>query len=483
MSDPSHPFFIQALEALKRGDRRAAATLIGRELREGSTSARNLSSVAQLAQHIGEIELAIDATRRALSAGSVDSRMAHWATLATYGRAAEALAEAERLPTAIGDDPAVLHFRGTVATQFGRIDDAQQLFRRALAKAPAAMQTWFALAMVKTFAAGDPDIAAMERLERQQPGAPSESRASLRYALGKAAEDCGDVDRAFEHYARGAALQYRERPFDGDRFRQVADKAIAGFTPGNLARLTPSGCEGARSLFVTGLPRSGTTLTEQILLGHSAVVDGAEVNLFAPASIPTLGGSIDGARAYQARSNHPDPWGEIGRDYGHLIDLRFRSPGLVVDKSLGQSLLIGLLLHALPEVRIAWLRRSPDDVALSCFRTYFSTGLPWTFSLTDIADVMRAEDRLFEHWREVFPERILVVPYEELVGQPGLWAERLQSHFRLPFEPGLDEASREGRAILTASVGQVREPISTARIGGAAAFERHLKPFRDRYHG
>ncbi len=121
-------------------------------------------------------------------------------------------------------------------------------------------------------------------------------------------------------------------------------------------------------------------------------------------------------------------------------------------------------------------------VALSCFRTYFATGLHWTWSLTDIADYMRTEDRLFAHWVDLFPERILVVPYEELVQKPAHWTERLQSHFGLAVEPGIEMVSRENRRVRTASVGQVRAPISTSRIGQAQAFERHLEPFRARYY-
>jgi len=482
VNDPSKPYFVQALDALKRGDRRRAAGLIGQQIRHGNTSARNLASVAQLAEHIGEVELAIEATRLAVTPGSIDSLIEYWAKLATYGRADEALAEIARLPPAVAEHPSVLHVRGTIATQFGRFEEAQELFRRSLSKAPGAAATWFSLAMIKSFAPGDPDIAGMERLERQA-GAPAEARGSLCYALGKAWEDCGDVDRAFAFYTKGSALLRQQLQFDTEGFRRASDKVIAGFTPDNLAKLRPSALGSQRSLFVTGLPRSGTTLTEQLLLSHSAVADGAEINIFHAALIPTLGPGFAEALAYQQRANSADPWGDIGRDYAGLVNLRFRSSGLVVDKSLGQSLLIGHLLHALPDARIAWLRRSPEDVALSCFRTYFSTGLPWTFSLTDIAEYMKAEDRLFEHWRNVYGERILVVPYEELVGAPGVWAERLQRHFRLPFEAGLDEASRQGREIGTASVGQVRQPISTSRIGQAAAFERHLKPFRDRYYG
>lgn len=481
MSDPAKPFFLQALDALKAGDRRGAAALLGRELGEGNTAAKNLSSVSQLAVHIGEIDLAIDAVRRSVVPGAVETLLAYWAILATYGRSDEAMADLERQPAALRDHPSVLHFRATVATQFGRFDEAEELFRRTLARIPAAMQTWFALAMIKTFTPGDPDFAAMEQLERQ-PGGPPETRAALCYALGKAAEDCGDVDRAFAFYTKGAAQRRHHGGFDHERFSSAVDEAIRDFTPYGLAKLKASAFEDRRSLFVTGLPRSGTTLTEQIMRGHSAVVDGAELNLFEPALIPMRGPGLNAALAYQQRSAEADPWGEIGADYARLVDIQFPAPGLVVDKSLGQSLLTGLILHALPQARIAWLRRSPDDVALSCFRTHFTTGLSWTWSLADIARHMRDEDRLFDHWRSVFPERILVVPYEELVADPGEWAGRLQQHFGLEPEAGLEKVSRADRAVRTASAGQVRDAISTSRIGQADAFKRHLRPFCELYY-
>ena len=480
MTDTSKPFFLQALDALKLGDRRGAASLLERQLRGGNTAAKNLPSVSQLAAHIGEIDLAIEASRRAVVPGSLETLLDYWATLASYGRSQQAVAEAERLP-GVKDHPSALHFRGTAATQFGRFDEAQELFRNALAKQPAIAATWLSLAMIKTFSSGDPDVASMEKLERQSTGQP-DARAILCYALGKAWDDCGDPTRAFDYYSRGAALCRLRSGFDPAQFGAAADEVIRSFTPENLARLKRSGFDRQRSLFVTGLPRSGTTVTEQILRGHSGVRDGDELNLFNAALIPTMGIGAANALAYQERSDYLDPWGEIGRDYGHFIDMRFRSPGLVVDKSLGQSLTTGLMLHALPQARVAWLRRSPEDVALSCFRTYFSTGLPWTWSLTDIADHMRAEDRLFEHWRTLFADRILVVPYEDLVRSPAAWAEKLQQHFGLPIEEAIESRSKADRAISSASVSQARKPISASRIGQAAAFEPFLKPFRDRYY-
>jgi len=483
IASTAKPFFTQALDALKGGDRRGAALLLERELREGNTAARNLTSVFQLAVNIGEIEIAIDALRRASVPNSIDSLLPYWSALAMYGRSAEALAQIERQSSAIRNHPSVLHFRGTMANYFGRLEEAKKMFRQALSVAPDAMQTWFALSMVKTFKLGDPDLAAMESLESRAVGGGFGQRASLCYGIGKAYEDLGDVDRAFAFYSRGASLQRPQGGFDTLQFRRIADQIIREYTSENLAKLTPSGFQDQRSLFVTGLPRSGTTLVEQILRGHSAVGGGDEVNLFGPALIPVQGIGINQAFAYQEGLNHSDPWGEIGRDYAHFIDMRFQSPGLVVDKSLGQALTIGLMLHSLPASRIAWLRRSPDDVALSCFRTYFSMGISWSWSLADIADYMQVEDQLFEHWCSVYPDRILVVPYEDLVRSPGDWAKTLQQHFGLDIEEGIETQSKAGRPIASASVNQVREQISTSRIGRSAAFERHLKPFRDRYYG
>ena len=481
MNAASTPFFLQALDALKLGDRRGAAALLALQLREGNTSAKNLHHVWRLATHMGEIELVIDASRRAIAPGSLGSLLFYWGTLASFGRSSDALADLHRQPKAIQDEPTVLHFRGSVATQFGRFGEAEELFRRALAKAPTLTASWLSLAMIKRFRPGDADLVAMERLERNSQGSP-EARAPLLYAIGKAREECGDVDKAFQFYAQGAALRGQQNSFNLSGYRNLAEQLIGEFTVDAFKGLSPSSFDGERPLFVTGLPRSGTTLTEEILLGHSTVSEGAEVNLFEPALIPVLGLGLKNALAYQQRSQSADPWGEIGRDYAGLLDARFRSEGRVVDKSLGQSLLIGLILHTLPNARIAWLRRSPEDVALSCFRTYFSRGLDWTCSLEDIADYMRTEDRLFEHWRSIFGDRILVVPYEELVAAPPQWAERFQHHFGLPLEAGIERASKSERPIGTASVGQVREAISSSRIGQSKAFDRYLKPFRKRYY-
>ena len=482
MSAPATAPVLQAIEALKSGERRRAAALLRQELQRGPASTDRWRSVSRLAAQIGEIEIAIDASERAAVSDSAERLLPHCGVLATYGRADEAVALLSRLRHDERERPSVLHFLGVVAAERGEFDEAEDHYRRALGKTPTALPTWFALAMIKTFTSDDPDLEAMQDLARDLRSASPEARARFLYALGKAYDDCGDPEKAFDCFSEGAAIRKGLEPFSPQARSALADRIIEEFTHENLRSLRPSGAGEQRSLFVTGLPRTGTTLVEQIVTSHSQVADGAETNLLRPALIPTLDYSLDGALAYQAREDgNADPWGDIGRDYLRFIDMRFRAPGLVVDKTTLLSTYMGLLLHTLPEARVVWLRRDPEDAALSCFRTYFTSAVPWSWSFEDIATQMRAEDRLFEHWRSLAPDRILVVPYEDLARDTPRWTRSILTHFGLQPETDVDTFHEQARSVQTASVRQVRSPVSTQRIGTARRYDRHLERFRAAY--
>lgn len=486
MNSAPQSLILQAIDALKIGERRRACALLTEELRIGPASGDRWRSVVMLAAQIGEIDVALEASRRAASTApqTIERLLNYWGDLAKYGRSAEAIAIVEGLPVSVRDHPAILHFRGVIAGENGDFEQAEKLYRRALAKAPMAPQTWFALTMIKKFSAGDPDLAAMERLVGQFDRTDPAIQARFLYGLGKAWDDIGEVERAYGYYAQGAALRRQAERHDAVALERQADGLIRDFTPEAVKRLTPSLASEQRSIFVNGLPRSGTTLVEQILTSHSKVVDGGEVNLLHPALIPTVDYSFSGALAYQGReAGNSDPWGDIARDYRRLIDMRFRFPGLVVDKTLGQSVLMGLLLHSQPQAKILWMRRNPDDVALSCFKTFFTATTPWSWSFADIGRHFRVEDRLFEHWTRQFGDRILVVPYEELAQHPATWIPKILTHVGLDEEPQVHRFHETRRGVRTASVQQVRSPISTNRIGLAERYAQQMKPFRDAYYG
>ena len=481
MSGPSR--ILQTIAALQRGERREASTLLAEELRTGPATGPSWAKVSQLLQQVGEIDMAIEASRRASRSEPVtlDRLLAHCGVLASYGRSDEALADLEALPGPVQGQPAVLHFRGTIAAERGEFDAAEDYFRRALAINAGAPQTWFALAMGKTFTPGDPDLAAMERLRPVLHQMDPLTRARFHYAMGKTYDDLGETERAFADYAQGAALRRNDPPYRAEVVEAKADGLIRDFTAESMRRLVPQETDDAPALFINGLPRSGTTLVEQILASHSAVGDGGEINLIRAALIPTVDHSFDGALRYQQRQPD-DPWGAVAGDYRRMLAMRFRTDGLIIDKTLNQSTMMGLLLHALPGARVIWMRRRPEDVALSCYRSFFTSPLPWTWSLEDIARHFRIEDRLFAHWTALFPERILVVPYEEMARDPQDWIPRILSHVGLPLEPQVFEPHKTKRGVRTASVRQVRQPIGTNRIGTAERYAAQLKPFTDIYY-
>lgn len=439
-----------------------------------------------LAGKIGEIDLAVEASKRyAATQPQTLGRLLHYySELATRGRLKECRNELDRLPPQAQDNPAVLHLKATLATQLGDFAEAEPLIRRTIKDTPLTGQNWLSLAMIKKFLLGDPDIALMESFRIGIKQAPPASQAPFFYALGKAYHDVKDYDRAFAAYQEGAAQKRLEEKYDNHGQEAFARHLVDSFTADSLARFKPSYCASDRAIFVTGLPRSGTTLVEQILTSHSSVVDGAELNLFRAALIPAGDYSYQGALAYQhRRPDIADPWAEVAQDYLAMLDQRFGPYGRVVDKTLNSSRFMGLMLHAMPQAKVVWLRRNPEDAAISVFRNYFSAPSPWTWSLEDIGAYFRSDDMLHAHWTKLFPERILTVPYEGLVREPHPWIRTILAHVDLEEEDAVFEPHKQQeRSVITASVAQVREPISTKQIGAAAAYDKYMQPFRDAYY-
>jgi tetratricopeptide (TPR) repeat protein len=476
------PRLQQVIEALQRFDRRRVAVLVAEELREGPPAGIHWGNVEAVANRIGEINLALEAARRfsVTEPRMLDRALHYCIALSMRGRLEECLAEIERIPSAQRDHHAVLHLRGSIAARLGEFETAARIARTTIELAPHMGQYWLALALVHKFSSSDADLVRMEKFEPQMRQAPADAQSPFFYALGKARHDCGEHDRAFAACAEGAAKM--RVPFDHAAIERFVRAELEDFTPDNLARLTPSECDSDRALFVTGVPRSGTTLVEQILASHSAVDDGEEVNLFCSALIPAGEFSFRGGLDYQSRATGTDPWGDIGRDYLAMLEQRFGKGGRIVDKTLNHSRFMGFILHALPNAKVVWLRRDPQDAAISCFRNYFGTGtIPWSCSLADIAWHFRLEDQLHAHWSKLYPERILTVPYEALVTDSGTWIAKIFAHAGLELEQAALTPHLQKRAVQTASVAQVREPISASSIGAAEKYREQLKPFRDAY--
>lgn len=486
ISPPSPKLQIDAaLEAFRTRDRDRAADILRTLIAAGPALGGTWGSIARMAGGLGEVGLAIRAAQHhaASNRGDIAAGLNLGQLLAQNGRAPEAVAVADRLTAAFPGQPAVWHFRGSCRAQLGETAAALEDFRKAisLSRDPAlTAPSWLAIAEGKTFADDDPDLARMEQVLAEWPaGAPVEARAAILYAIGKAKDGLGRTKEAFAAYDQGARLMAQVRPDDAREADALVDQVVTGFTADRLARLKPSSIDSRRPIFVLGMPRSGTTLVEQILVSHRDVTDGAEVNLFRPAAMPIGGFSPDAIEAYAAAN--PGGLDGIARAYLHLLDERFGPSGRVVDKTLNHSRYLGLVHRVLPNARFVWLRREPGAVAWSAFRTWFAQGVNWSWSQEAIARYFKAEDRLHAHWTQVMGDAILTVPYEALVSDPKPWIARILDHVGLPFEDGLEDFHMTDRAVTTASFAQVRRPMYTTAASAWRSYEADLQPFFTTY--
>jgi len=470
---------VQAVNLLRTGHRQEAIDLLRAEMAEGPAAGERYRSIAMLAGRIGEVDMMLEASRRFARTQPEDlgRLLQYWGDLAANGQSAAARAAAEQWEAHNRPNPWVDHALGTMASAEGDFDKARERYRSALATGGDAAQNWFALAMITTFRDGA-DIDAMRAAQQRISQSDTQARARLHYAVAKGLHDLSDFDGAWAAYRAGAKLRSGSEPYSGQQLENLVASLIADFDAAQMGDLRAPAFQDVDVVMVNGLPRSGSTLIEQILTRHSQVPDGGESNLFRAASLPTVNFSLKGARAYQERhGEEADPWGLVAQTYARIMRERFPQTGTLVDKTLLQSHLMGLILHALPQVPIVWMRRDPLGNAVSCFRTYFTTRMAWSWSPEDIAHFFRQEDALFAHWTDLAGDRILVVPYEGVVDQPRLWIEKIAAHCNLPFEPAMLESHLGERSISTASVSQVRQPINRAGIG----VHRHYPQFVDRF--
>lgn len=476
-----------ALAAFQARERDDAAYLLAKAMQANPPLGARWASVSRLAATIGEITLALAAARKHVAATpTAEARLAYAQLLIQSGRTQEALREGAALARERPNDPTALHFLATCQVQLGDHDAAIANLRRIIALPSVqlgAENAWHVLADIKKFAPGDPYIAQMEAmLERIGTSeAHRQNRVVMLYALGKALDDAGQNDRAFACFDEAARLQKIDSTFNAAQADAFVDAVVKGYDRAFMDSLPKSSVDSDRPIFVLGLPRSGTTLVEQILVSHSQVVDGAEANLFRPASMAIKGYTPDEIRASFERPDADALPTRMGKAYLHLVDERFGKTGRVVDKTLNQTRYLGLIHQVLPKAKLIWLRRAPAGIAWSCYRTRFAKGVDWTRSLTDIAAYFKGEDRLHAHWSAVLGDSLLTVPYEALVDDPDTWMRRIIEHVGLEWEDGVRDFHKTERAVTTASFAQVRKPMYASSKEAWKTYEAQLQPFFDAY--
>lgn len=473
---------VASLHLLKRAlaerNRAASSAAVRTLLTMNAPLGRQWKSLAAVAKQNGEVNDALEAMDRYVGPSRLMPQHIYElaAIRAQLGLLAEASDLIRQLPPNIPSIEANAYIRGTIAANMGDFDQAREQLRRAVAANAGAGQAWLALAMLGHIS--DDDAVMMERAAPLFQSSLPLEQAAFFYALGKLRDQQKNHDAAFATFDAGAAIMRGLRPYNSQRDRNSAKQSISGWTGRERLAGAPGNAGTSRAIFVTGLPRSGTTLVQQILAGHSGVDGGEELGLFRLLEQDIGGKSRAEFDAYCSSGHRPETLREL---YERLLAQRFPGNGLVIDKTLNLSRYAGLIAALLPSAPIIWLRRDPLDCAWSAYRTWFLRGIHWSWSLYDIATHFKIEDRLFVHWGSLLGDRILSVDFAELVNDPDHQIKRILDHCGLSHEPACFVPHKTDRVVTTASVAQVREPINKRGLGRSQSYRKYLEPFSNAY--
>ena len=358
----------------------------------------------------------------------------------------------------------------------GSWDESAGAYRKAIDARPWFGMAWWGLANMKTVRFSDADVATMrEHLVRTDIS--PDDRACLQFSLGKAYEDQRAYDLSFEQYAKANAGMRARIKYDPQATTKLIADSKALFTREFLQSRNDSGCKAPDPIFVLSLPRSGSTLVEQILSSHSAIEGAGELP-----DIQALAGRLRDREAAARGTSYPRVLGKLepadlakfGEEY--LKNTRVRRKldrPYFVDKKPYNLQHAGLIQLILPNAKIVDVRRHPADCGLSMFKHYFSTGRP---NLTELGRFYRDYVELMAHFDRVLPGRIHRVIYEQLVADPETEIRRLLDYLELPFEEGCLRFHETKRTVFTPSAEQVRRPISGAAVDYWRNFEPWLGP-------
>jgi tetratricopeptide (TPR) repeat protein len=361
--------------------------------------------------------------------------------------------------------------RGVVRMEQGERDAAKQAFDQVLAEFPRSASAWFNMADLHRFAPGDPGIPAMEALVGPGGVQARADRIALHFALGKAWMDVGDAERAFTHLDAGNREKRATFAYDADAIDTWVAAIIEAFPATLMQRPATPVPGGDLAIFIVGMPRSGTTLVEQILASHPAVFGAGELS-----TLQTLVGRAGGYPAI-ARQLSPESEPVLAGQYLDVVRPLAGAHPRLVDKMPSNFLFAGLIHRILPDARIVHVRRDPVDTCLSCYTKLFTREQLFSYDQLELARFFRSYERLMAHWRAVLPaDRFLEVRYEDVVGDMETEARRLVAFCGLDWNPACLDFHQTPRTIRTASLNQVRQPIYASSIGRWRAYAAQLAP-------
>jgi Flp pilus assembly protein TadD len=458
-----------ALEKL--GDIRGAIVAYDRatELRPSLTEA--WFRAGALVYMLGHREEAIGCFRRAAATGGETSfgRLGKARALLTEERYQEA---EQVLRRTLKRDPmnAMAHdLMGNLLSEFGRFDEARECFQRAIALAPLLAGCYYDLVRCRPVTSDDDDLLERMKAALDTPGLESAQRVRLHLALGKAGDDLGDYGFAMHHFDAADAVRRDSLSFDSAAFDIEIDRLIARCTPEWIARTSELGSSDATPVLILGMPRSGTTLVEQIISNHPEVGAGDELHFW-----------NERGAAWHGSGETDRPFlGKAAADYLGLLRTIAPKAARVTDKMPFNFLWAGLIHVTFPRAVIIHCCRAAVDTALSIHQTHFHPSLAFPTGGAELVNYFHSYQRLVDHWRSVLPQdRFLDVDYEELTRAPEPVIRRIIAACGLAWDDACLRPESNPRAVRTPSKWQARQPIYRKSVARWRRYEPWLGDLR-----
>jgi len=390
--------------------------------------------------------------------------------LRLQGRTAEAEASCRRSLAISPDVAATIAFLAELHADQGQFAEAEELFKRALSIDPQFPEAWAGIAHLRKMTGGDAAWSAEAQRIAAQPLSPRKE-VYLRYAIGKYFDDVQEFDQAFLNFQRANELSKAYRAgHDRREFTLAVDAIIHSYDRTWLDRKRIDANPSARPVFIVGMPRSGTTLAEQILASHPAIAGAGELPFWNAAAAThrsaALSDDLGGSLVHK-----------LADDYLRLLEEISPDALRVVDKMPANFLSLGLIHAALPKARILHMRRNPIDTCLSIYFQHFKTTHPYANDLEDLTHYYAEYLRVMDHWRSTLPkDAILDLPYEGLVDDQEAWSRKMLEFIGLPWDPVCLDFHRTYRTVITASKWQVRQKINKSSVERWRNYEKFVGP-------
>ncbi|MDX8508787.1 tetratricopeptide repeat-containing sulfotransferase family protein [Mesorhizobium captivum] len=450
------------------------------EIRPDQLAARdNLgSSLKQLGQFEGAEEIYRGTIGR--NPFHVRARIGLAETLQEAGRLDEAIALFRESLSIRPKDAELLYGLGVAMMEKGKLTDAADLARQAVAIAPAMAKAWLLLTQVKRQSERDPELAGMEA---EHAKAPRESlaRMQLSFGLGKANDDLKDYGRAFDYFAEGNSIRRKGIDYDPVRTRDEFEAMKAVFDKAFFEKHRTSNISDDTPIFVVGMPRSGTTLVEQIIASHPQVFGAGELSILKTAVGKQFPMSMPGGFPWGIADIPDKAFAEAGQAYLDMLHTRYPGFRHVTDKMPGNFLLVGFLHMMLPKAKIVHCARDAAATCLSIFKVHFrGDSHRYGYDLGELADFHNLYTDIMAHWHKVLPGVVHDVRYEDFVADQEGQTRALMAQLGLPWDDKVLSFHETDRPVRTASAAQVRQPMYQGSVDLWKRYGDRLKPLLDR---